>query len=356
MEILKEADYKEYEEFVTSSPKGHFCQSIMWGKVKSAWKFEAVIERNKEGKIIGSIGILIRKVPMLPYSIMYAPRGPVCDVNNKDVLKALFEGVKLLAKKYNAYIFRIDPDVKSDNKEFIGYMKELGFKLKENSKTFDAIQPRYVFRLNIEGKSEDEVMKMFSSKTRYNIRVALKHNVTVKIGSKEDLPIFHNIMVETGLRDNFITRPLSYFMRMADILGNHMRLYMAYYNNIPIAGTIAIHYGDKVWYLYGASSNSYRNVMPNYLLQWEMIRWAVSLGCRIYDFRGVSGIVDESHPLYGLYRFKKGFNGEFTEFTGEMSYIFKPAVNTFVNFGEKLYKKYAKVMYKLKNKGKKAEE
>ena len=92
----------------------------------------------------------------------------------------------------------------------------------------------------------------------------------------------------------------------------------------PIAGTLAIHYGDKVWYLYGASSNEHRNLMPNYLLQWRMIQWAVETGCRIYDFRGVSGNVSEDNPLYGLFRFKQGFGGDFTEFVGEEDLVLSP--------------------------------
>lgn len=47
--------------------------------------------------------------------------------------------------------------------------------------------------------------------------------------------------------------------------------------------------------------------MPNYLLQWEMIKMAIARHDDIYDFRGVSGVVDENHPQYGLYRFKQGF-------------------------------------------------
>ena len=58
--------------------------------------------------------------------------------------------------------------------------------------------------------------------------------------------------------------------------------------------------------------------MPNYLLQWEMIKMAIARHDDIYDFRGVSGVVDENHPQYGLYRFKKGFGATFTEFIGEI--------------------------------------
>lgn len=115
-------------------------------------------------------------------------------------------------------------------------------------------------------------------------------------------------------------------------------LYMAFSEGQPIAGTLAIHYGDKVWYLYGASSNEHRNLMPNYLLQWRMIQWAVETGCRIYDFRGVSGDLSEDNPLYGLYKFKKGFGGEFTEFVGEMDLVLNKAVYFAVEHGTNVLK------------------
>ena len=88
--------------------------------------------------------------------------------------------------------------------------------------------------------------------------------------------------------------------------------------------------------MYGASSNEYRNVMPNYLLQWEQIKVALENKCDIYDFRGVSGHVDEGHPQYGIYKFKKGFNGDFVEFVGELRMV----TNPFMDFVyEKLVRK-----------------
>ena len=86
------------------------------------------------------------------------------------------------------------------------------------------MQPKFVFRLDVSGKTEDEVFAGFESKTRYNIRLAGRKGVTVEIGTREDLPRFHEIMVETGERDRFITRPLSYFQKMYDELGDTLRL------------------------------------------------------------------------------------------------------------------------------------
>jgi peptidoglycan pentaglycine glycine transferase (the first glycine) len=339
LEIVKQNDIEAYDKFIENNAKGHFMQSSLWGKVKSAWTWEAVAEKNPQGEIIGAMSVLIRRVPGLPFTIMYAPRGPVCDIHNKDCLAKLIGGVRALAVKYKAYVFKIDPDVAVNDKEFMAAMGSFGFELHGDGKNFDDIQPRFVFRLNVEGKTEDEVFAMFQSKTRYNVRVAQKHNIEVKVMDKAALAEFVPIMCDTGTRDGFATRPIEYFEGLLDAFGPHARLYMAYFEGIPVAGTIAIQYGDKVWYLYGASSNAYRNMMPNYLLQWEMIRWAVETNCRIYDFRGVSGDLSPENPLYGLYRFKKGFNGDLTEFCGEFDLILNRPVAAFVDYGIKLTKK-----------------
>ena len=70
-----------------------------------------------------------------------------------------------------------------------------------------------------------------------------------------------------------------------------------------------------------------------------MKQWAVEKGARIYDFRGVSGDLSEDNPLYGLYKFKKGFNGDFTEFVGEMDLILSKPMYFLVKKGTKAWKR-----------------
>ena len=153
-------------------------------------------------------------------------------------------------------------------------------------------------------------------------------------------------MVVTGIRDKFITRPLEYFERMYDCLGpKHMKLLMAIAEGKPISGVIVIIYGNKTWYLYGASSNEYRNLMPNYLLQWEMIKIALGNKSDIYDLRGVPGIADNSN---GLYRFKKGFGAEYTEFVGEVFMEFKPLKYRLYKLSEKIFRNLRALKLKLK--------
>ena len=337
--VTDEKSKKEYTEFLEKHERCNFQQSIEWGKVKSFWKNEIVLAEDENGKIVGSISILVRKIPVFGY-MMYSSRGPVCDIYDEDVLAQLTEGAREIAKKYNAFVFKIEPDIKSDDEEFRRLITSLGYKIKDDAKNFrEEIQPRYVFRLDIKDKTEDEVFANFHQKTRYNIRLATKKGVVVKEASKEDLKDFHKIMIETGSRDGFIIRPLEYFEKMYDELApNHMKLLMAYYEDKPISGVIPIMYGNKTWYLYGASSNEHRNLMPNYLLQWEMIKMAIQNKSDVYDLRGVSGVVDENHPQYGLYRFKKGFGAEFTEFIGEVYMPYKPFKYNLYKFSEKTFR------------------
>ncbi len=353
MQILTDNDKKAYKEFLENNDRCNFQQSIEWGKVKEAWKNEIVLSKDEKGKIVGALSVLIRKMPIFG-NFMYISRGPICDAHDEKVLTDLNEGLKELAKRYKAFTLKWEPDIKSDDEEFRKIVTKLGFKIKDDAKDFsEGIQPRYVFRLDIKNKTEDEIFKAFHQKTRYNIRLATKKGIVIKEGTREDLKDFHKIMEITGKRDDFMIRPLSYFEKMYDELApDHLKLMMAYYEDKPISGIIDIIYGNKIWYLYGASSNEHRNLMPNYLLQWEMIKYSIEHNKDMYDFRGVVGVVDESHPQYGLYRFKKGFNAEFTEFIGELYINYKPLVYKMYKISEKLYKKLAGIKNKIKERGK----
>ncbi len=352
-EFITEKTLPEYEAFVQSHPKGNFAQSYLWGKQKPMWQWDAIAVRGEDGAIRGSLAVMTRKVPGIGRTLMYGCRGPVCDLDDRETFSQLLDGAKALAKKYKSYVIKIDPDVPSSNTAFSSMLQSFGFRAKEGGKNFEAIQPRYVFRLNVEGKTEEELLANFHQKWRYNIRLAERKGVTVRVCGKDMVPAFSDLMLTTGVRDGFVTRKPEYFAAMLDNLGEHARLYMAFDpNDTPIAGTLAIHYGDKVWYLYGASSNEHRNLMPNYLLQWRMIQWAVETNCRIYDFRGVSGDVSEDNPLYGLFRFKQGFGGDFTEFVGEMDLVLSPVIYWAVEHGTSVFKELRKQVYLIRNRGK----
>jgi predicted N-acyltransferase len=194
-----------------------------------------------EGNIRGAMNILIRKVPFLNYTLMQASRAPVCDPHDEEAFRALIDCAKQLAKKYKSYALFLEPDVEREDRSFEELVIKLGFRLKSQSKNFEGINPRFVYRLDIAGKTEEELMQSFHQKTRYNIRLSSRKGVEVKIGTREDLPRFYKIMVETGVRDHFVFRSLEYFERMYDSMApEHLRLYLAVYEGKIIAGTIPL--------------------------------------------------------------------------------------------------------------------
>lgn len=321
IEILSEST-PEYEAFLASHPRGTLFQSGLWHGVKKNWRWRAVIFR-RDGKIAAGLSILLRQVPGTPWKLAYAPRGPVCDLQDMEALVALTEGARQLGKSEQVCLMKLDPDAPLEDENFQTAMTALGWQLLPESWSFDRIQPQHLARIDLRGKDAETVLANMKQKTRYNIRLAERKGVTVRVCGPEALPEFYDLMKTTGIRDGFAVRPCSYFAGMLRSLGNHARLYMAYYDGIPLAGGIAAQFGNKTWYLYGASADEGRDKMANYLLQWRMIRWAVDAGCDWYDFRGVSGGQGENKTM-GLWRFKGGFGAELQTLVGEYELPLKP--------------------------------
>lgn len=433
-----EINSSEIDKFNESDRKGHIFQTSYWAELKKDWKKKFIAGYDNDNNMVITATILLRKAPYINKYMGYIPRSFTCDYNNKKLLIEFTEYLREFAKKNNISFITIDPDIHlkeneealSEGTEIKNFLKSLGYK-NTDSKNFEAIQPNFVFRLPLptEGNKMDikkAVFKKFSSKTRYNIKVAEERGLSVEVYDKETLnedvlDRFHEIMVTTGKRDNFLVRHREYFKDMIDYLYPHCRLYMVKYSyendfnrlseklnkqekaktkainkieelkvkldaetdedkksriekklndqdkrlkeaerqiegfkkkisdiepfkgqEIYLSGSIYLYYGNKAWYLYGASENILRDTMPNFAMQWSMICDSIDLGCDVYDFRGVSGDLNPENPLYGLYKFKKGFNGNFVEFIGEFDIVVDNGIYT-------LYKKAFPQFKKIRN-------
>ena len=324
---IKEKD--RYNSFVRAHSKGHFLQTWEWGEVKQGMGWQPLpLVLEEDGDIKASLLILKRKLPLpgMKKSIFYSPRGPVVDTDSVEICQALFAGAERVARDHSAIFLKIDPDVPVADTNFMKILERCRFKRNDTGLDFEGVQPVFVFRLDVTPPA-NQLLANMHSKTRYNIRLAGRKGVTIRTASgPEDLQTFYKILEETAHRDKFLIRGYEYF----EMIWEHMvekglaQIFLAEYQGQVVSAALALVWGNKAWYLYGASSNDFRNVMPNYLIQWEMIRWAQEQGCIIYDFRGVSGDMDENNPLYGLYRFKKGFNGDLVEFVGDWDRVYSP--------------------------------
>lgn len=326
MPILNQNDPQQvarYEEYVRTSPYANATQDLAWAKVKEGWIPEQVY-LEEDGRIVAAMSIIIKKV-IGKASLMYAPRGPVCDLADTDLVCRLIEEAKPLVKKYNAFALRFDPEILRDPQLEDRYRK-LGFRVRNDGcDKYDLIQPRYNMILRLDGRSFEELMPRFSEKTRYNIRLAARKGVTVRWSRDEaDLATFYELYKITAVRDKIGYRPYEYFQRMLHAFEGdaQLRIYLAEHEGQALSGAICIHYGPKTWYIYGASSNEKRNLMPNYAMQAEMIRWAVENGSQIYDFGGVF-VLEKTN---GLFKFKEGFCRQegATEFIGEFDQVYHP--------------------------------
>jgi len=337
---------------VAGHPRGDLLQSFEWGDLKGrhGWTpIRAAVE--EEGRIVAAASLLKRSLPIK--SFFYAPRGPVYDDGHREGLLCLLQGIRELALREGAILLKIDPPISVEEAGTLSFLKDQGFVPACEEGGFGGTQPRCVMQLDL-APSPEELLASCKQKTRYNIRLAGRKGVVIRDDcTREDLPLFYDILIETARRDGFLVRSLGYYEDMWDILvaNNYARLFLAEYEGKAIAGAICFLFGDKCWYTYGASSNEHRNVMPNYLLQWKMIMWAKEKGCIRYDFRGVSPSrkADPEDHLYGLNRFKEGFSPRFVEYIGELDLAYSRPLYWIWRHGKPAYQSLMKHLRKTEN-------
>lgn len=316
--LLDPSEHDSWNAFVAADPSGDLLQSTAWGELKAAsgWK-PTVIAAYRDSSIVGGIMMLRRSLP-LGKALFYAPRGPVLDWADQEALASVVSAAREHALSQGGIVVKVDPPFEDD--AAAAALNSVGFQSVGGCGGFGGTQPRCVMQLDLQ-RPLDDVIASFHQKWRYNIRLAAKKGVIVRISDdRADLGAFYAVLRETARRDGFLVRSQAYFESMWDALvpRGWMRLFLGEVDGETVCGALTYLFGDKAWYTYGASSNAHREKMPNYLMQWEMIRWAHEKGCRWYDFRGVSCTPDDPNDkTAGLNRFKTGFNPRFVKYIGE---------------------------------------
>ncbi|MEN8243166.1 MAG: peptidoglycan bridge formation glycyltransferase FemA/FemB family protein [Chloroflexota bacterium] len=315
MSILKLEAWKNYLE---RYPEAHLLQTAEWGALKADFGWQPVWIS------AGDVGaqVLFRSLP-LGYSLAYIPKGPL----GSD-WGALWPEVDALCRQRKAVFLKVEPDA-WDGDPVEDLLAGAGFRPSAHE-----IQPRRTFTIDISG-DEDQILAAMKQKTRYNIRLAARKGVTVAASS--NLEEFGQLMDVTGERDAFGVHTLDYYRRAYELFhpAGKCELLIASFEDQPLAGVMVFKQGKRAWYLYGASNNLQRNLMPTYLVQWEAIRWAKEQGCTEYDLWGVPDaeqqvleetFMQRSDGLWGVYRFKRGFGGALKRSAGAWDKVYKPAV------------------------------
>lgn len=85
---------------------------------------------------------------------------------------------------------------------------------------------------------------------------------------------------------------------------------------IILSGAMFVLYGNEIVYLFSGSYDEYMKYCGQYRLQWEMIKYAADNNYKRYNFYGIKDVFDKNGKDYGVYEFKKGFNGYVEELFG----------------------------------------
>jgi len=320
MQIQQVTDPIQWNTALTALPTPHVLQTWEWGafKAKYGWTpTRLLFEEN--GRIHAAASVLQRRWPRLPLSVMYVPKGPTLNFDNAVLLERALAELEALARHRRAISIKIDPDVDSDTqqgKAVVAALRRRGWRASS-----EQIQFRNTVTLDLTS-GEKALLAAMKSKTRYNVRLAGRKGIVVRPGGPNDMPLIYEMYAQTALRDDFIIRPFDYY---CDAWGDFVTAglaqpFVAEFKGEPLAALILFRFGHTAWYMYGASSNRHRNRMPNYLLQWEAIRWARVQDCTLYDFWGAPDELDESDSMWGVYRFKTGFGGCFVRHIGAYDY------------------------------------
>jgi peptidoglycan pentaglycine glycine transferase (the first glycine) len=315
----------EWNQIISSLPDPHILQSTEWAEVKSKFGWDPFFRtwEIEQGITGGAALVLGRTISLKGFAarirILYVPKGPLLDWNNDSFRKKVLDDLCAMAKSQGAIFIKIDPDVStgtgmpeeeddvrpSSGKKVIQDLIDRGWRFSK-----EQIQFRNTVLIDLK-PDESKLLSGMKQKTRYNINLARRKGVTVRAGDERNFGMLYRMYVETALRDGFIIRPEEYYRTVWSTFSRagYGTPLIAEVDGEPVAGIFVFQFGKRAWYLYGMSSNKYREKMPNYLLQWEAMRRLKETGCEVYDLWGAPDNFNEADPLWGVFRFKEGLGG-----------------------------------------------
>lgn len=304
-------------------------QSFEWGEFRESLgtklKRYGLFE-NKNLKT--AFQLTFHKIPLTKYFVGYLPKGPFPDKN-------LAEALTKIGQENRCAFIKIEPDVK------VSSSKSQVSSIFRNSPK--PLFTKFNFVLDLE-KSEDELLKNMHPKTRYNIKVAQKHEVKIEERTdSEAFEIYLKLYFETTKRQGYHGHNKDYHRKVWQTLrdAGMARLLIAYYqlsttNYQPLTAWMLFNFKKTLYYPYGGSSKTHPEVMANNLVAWEAIKLGKKLGLKEFDMWGALGPdANSSDPWYGFHKFKQGYGGDLVEYLGTYDLVFNWPVYILFNLVEK---------------------
>jgi lipid II:glycine glycyltransferase (peptidoglycan interpeptide bridge formation enzyme) len=360
-----------WNSIVSKLPNPHFLQTYEWGQVKAKYGWSplyAVWDADGKWKVESELGLfstfhspiaaaLILKRQIIQngfaarLSILYSPKGPLLDWTNESLRNRVLDDLQSFAKSQGAIFLKMDPDIvlgrgipirENDVIASDGQVVKSDLQRRGWEYSSDQIQFRNTVHIDLT-QTEEEILARMKQKTRYNIRLAHKKDVSLRIGNQSDLSMLFRMYAETSIRDGFVIRDEGYYQTVWKLfMGNipssnsiHQFPFPNYQlpfaepliasvNNEPVAAIFVFYFAGRAYYVYGMSRDVHREKMPAYLLQWEAMKRARTYGCNIYDLWGAPEIFNENDSMWGVYRFKEGLGGTVVRTLGAWDFAPSP--------------------------------
>lgn len=322
MEIKEINSKSEWEGFLSSVKEKTFLQSWNWGEFQilqgnKIWRFGLYNQNSLTGVA------LVEKISAKRGRFLFIPHGPIIKGDKEVFLIELLKTLRDLAKKEKASFIRLSPFLTRDT-ETESMVEKLGFRLAPIH-----MHAEVTWELDI-SPSEEKLLSGMRKTTRYLIKQAEK-NKDIKIEKSEDindLDKFLPIYAKTAKRHHFTVFSRDYLKDQftAFSVDKHIQFFFGKYKEEIVSAAAFVFWGETAFYHHSGSITTKAPV--NYLLQWKAIKEAKALGCKLYNFWGISpDIKDESdaknskHPWAGLSLFKMGFGGYRHELVKTIDYI-----------------------------------
>jgi peptidoglycan pentaglycine glycine transferase (the first glycine) len=317
-------DRGRWDALVAAHEQGGFLQSWTWGRFKQhfGWAPVRLARPSRAGAPAPVAQVLFRRVPYSPFTIGYIPRGPLLEYENEDELADMARALDRVARRYHAISITWElptPENLTLSARLAGY----------GLRPTKGVQTRATRLIDL-APSLEEITAQQKPKWRSNTRLARKHGVLVRPAETVgDLEAWYAILETTSKRDGFTARGMEYyrhFWESTRASGDTMLL-LAEHEGVLLAGLMLHRFAYEATYLYGASSDASRNLMPTYLLQAEAMQWAKQRGARRYDLFGIADSDDPDHPLAGITRHKAGFGGQAVVYAGAFDRVYHPLLH-----------------------------
>lgn len=317
---MKFIDITEKHKDAFNKAISHPLQSFEWGIFREKTGLKVIRRGIVSGKkIVSAYTLTLHKVPKTKYTIGYLPKG---DLPTPELLLDLKE----IGKKHNCVYIQLEPNLLASKKPEIEHLSN-AYLLKNS---FHPLFTKHTFILDLE-KTPEELLSGMHPKTRYNIRVAQKHNVKITdVTNEKGFKTFLKLYEETTARQRFYAHTPQYHKDLFETLTKPDSqltyvILQAQYQDKILTSWVLFSFQDKLYYPYGASSREHREVMASNLIMWEAILLGQKLKLSSFDMWGALGEnPDPTDPWFGFHKFKQGYGAKLTEYVGSYDYVLDP--------------------------------